>query len=39
MDDARLEAKFRSLAGARAEPLLEAVRSLEALEDFSGLLL
>jgi 2-methylcitrate dehydratase PrpD len=39
LDDARLEAKFRALAGARAERLLKAVRSLEAQEDFSGLLL
>ena len=31
MDDARLEAKFRSLAGARAAQLLDTVRSLERL--------
>ena len=31
MDDARLEAKLRSLAGARASDLLEMVRTLEAL--------
>jgi 2-methylcitrate dehydratase PrpD len=32
MDDARLEAKFRELAGARAPQLLETVRSLETQE-------
>jgi 2-methylcitrate dehydratase PrpD len=31
MDDARLEAKFRGLAGARAAQLLDTVRSLERL--------
>src|SRR5262245_1258264 len=31
MDDARLETKFRSLAGARARQLLDTVRSLERL--------
>jgi 2-methylcitrate dehydratase PrpD len=37
MDDARLEAKFRELAGARAPRLLEAIRSLETLGDASAL--
>jgi len=36
MDDARLETKFRSLAGQRAEPLLKVLRSLETLEVFSA---
>ena len=37
MDDARLEAKFRELAGARAPRLLEAIRSLETLQDAPAL--
>jgi 2-methylcitrate dehydratase PrpD len=37
MDDARLETKFRELAGARAPRLLEAIRLLETLEDASAL--
>jgi hypothetical protein len=37
MDDARLEAKFRELAGPRAPRLLDAIRSLETLEDASAL--
>ena len=35
MDDARLEAKLRSLAGARAARLLETVRALEELREVS----
>lgn len=35
MDDARLEAKFTSLAGARAPLLLETIRSLETLQRVS----
>ena len=35
MDDARLEAKFASLAGARAPLLLETIRSLETLQRVS----
>ena len=34
MDDARLEAKFRELAGPGAEPLLATLRKLEAVESF-----
>jgi hypothetical protein len=35
MDDARLEAKFRDLAGARADEWLRFVASLESLERVS----
>jgi 2-methylcitrate dehydratase PrpD len=35
MDDARLEAKFRSLAGKNAEPLLEMLRAMDASDPFS----
>jgi len=35
MDEARLEAKFRSLAGARAARLLDTVRALEELQQVS----
>ncbi len=37
MDDARLEAKFRELAGPRADELIALVRSLEQMPDAAGL--
>ena len=36
MDDARLEAKFRELAGQSGAPLLQTIRRLEALEHFNA---